>query len=153
MNAFESVLIHGVGFGDVTLLAIRGGVGGFFIISGYRKLFNRTRREVLRETFAADGVRFAPMMYAIPLAEFLGGLGVAFGVLTLVAAVGPIPWTPWCGGFARVFTMLDIGNEARNTFALQAVGLFACAEAGGEFTLSRTEPGQWESFCFEPDAS
>jgi uncharacterized membrane protein YphA (DoxX/SURF4 family) len=88
MNAFESVLIHGVGFGDVTLLAIRIGVGGFFIISGYHKLFNRTRREVLRETFAADGVRFAPMMYAIPLAEFLGGLGVAFGVLTLFAAVG-----------------------------------------------------------------
>jgi uncharacterized membrane protein YphA (DoxX/SURF4 family) len=42
----------------------------------------------LRETFAKDGVRFAPMMYAIPLAEFLGGLGVAFGVLTLFAAVG-----------------------------------------------------------------
>jgi uncharacterized membrane protein YphA (DoxX/SURF4 family) len=88
MNLIERVIIHGVGYGDVTLLAIRGGVGVFFIISGYHKLFNRTRREVLRETFAADGVHFAPMIYVIPLAEFLGGLGLAFGVLTLFAAVG-----------------------------------------------------------------
>ena len=88
MNAIETLMIHGLGFGDVTLLAIRASVGGLFIVSGAHKLFNPTRREGLRETFAADGVTFARMMYIVPLGELLGGLGVAFGALTIFAAVG-----------------------------------------------------------------
>ena len=88
MNAVRFALLHGVGFGDVALLAVRVGVGGFFIISGYHKLFNAARRQALRDTFATDGVKFAPMMRIIPLAELLGGLGVAFGALTIFAATG-----------------------------------------------------------------
>ena len=88
MNTLQTVLTHGVGFGDATLLAIRASVGGFFVVSGFHKLFNPTRRQDLRETFAADGVTFAPMVYVVPLGELLGGLGVAFGALTLFAAVG-----------------------------------------------------------------
>jgi uncharacterized membrane protein YphA (DoxX/SURF4 family) len=88
MNAIETALIHGVGFGDVTLLAIRASVGGFFTVSGAHKLFNPTRRRGLKATFAADGVTFGPMMYLVPLGEFLGGLGVAFGALTIFAVVG-----------------------------------------------------------------
>jgi putative oxidoreductase len=82
------LLTHGVGFGDATLLVIRASVGGFFVVSGAHKLFNPVRRQDLRATFAADGVTFAPMMYLVPLGEFLGGLGVAFGALTIFAAVG-----------------------------------------------------------------
>ena len=88
MNTLETLLTHGVGFGDAALLAIRAGVGGFFIVSGSLKLFNPRRREALRATFAADGVTFTPMMYLVPLAELLGGLGVAFGALTIFAALG-----------------------------------------------------------------
>lgn len=88
MNALRFALVHGVGFGDVVLLVLRIGVGSFFVISGFHKLFNATPREALRETFATDGVKFAPMMFIIPTAEFLGGLGVAFGALTIFAAAG-----------------------------------------------------------------
>jgi len=88
MSAVETLLIHGVGFGDATLLVMRASVGGFFVVSGAHKLFNPTRRQGLRETFAADGVTFAPMMYVVPLGEFLGGLGVVFGALTVFAVAG-----------------------------------------------------------------
>jgi putative oxidoreductase len=88
MNTVETLLVHGVGFGDATLLAIRASVGGFFVVSGTHKLFRPARRQSLRETFAADGVTFVPMMYIVPLSELLGGLGVAFGALTILAAAG-----------------------------------------------------------------
>jgi hypothetical protein len=67
-------------------------------------------------------------------------------------------WTPWAGGgLARTFAMVTTGatvtteDHASKTFALRAAGLFLCAEANGELTLSRTEPGEWEQFSFEPD--
>ncbi len=88
MNAFQNLLVHGVGFGDASLLAIRVSVGGFFFLSGFHKLFNPTRRQDLRATFTADGVPLPVMMYLVPLGEFLGGLGVAFGALTVLAAAG-----------------------------------------------------------------
>jgi len=88
MNSLPALLTHGVGFGDASLLAIRASVGGFFVVSGLHKLFNPKRRQALSETFAADGVTFPPMMYVVPLGELLGGLGVAFGALTIFAAVG-----------------------------------------------------------------
>ncbi len=88
MNTVEMLLVHGVGFGDAALLATRLSVGGFFAVSGAHKLFNPIRRQGLRETFAADGVTFAPMMVVVPLGEFLGGLGVAFGALTIFAVLG-----------------------------------------------------------------
>lgn len=88
MHALHALLTYGFGFGDIALLAIRLGVGGFFIVSGLHKLFNPTRRQDLRATFAADGVTFAPMMFIVPLSEFLGGLGVALGAVTVFAALG-----------------------------------------------------------------
>src|SRR5271167_1743472 len=88
MHALRTLLLHGVGFGDAALLVIRVSVGGFFVVSGLHKLFNPKHHQNLRQTFAADGVTFAPMMYIVPLAELLGGLGVAFGALTIFAVVG-----------------------------------------------------------------
>jgi uncharacterized membrane protein YphA (DoxX/SURF4 family) len=88
MNALQNLLVHGVGFGDATLLAIRVSVGAFFVFSGFHKLFNPMRRRDLRATFAADGVRLPIMMFVVPLGEFLGGLGVTFGALTVFAAAG-----------------------------------------------------------------
>jgi Glycosyl transferase family 90 len=61
-------------------------------------------------------------------------------------------WIPWAaGGFARMFTMVDVTSAAQGTFALRSTGLFACAEETGEFTLSRIRPGPWESFNVGPD--
>lgn len=88
MNTLQTLLTHGLGFGDAALLVIRLSVGGFFAVSGRHKLFNPTRRQDLRATFAADGVTLPAMMYVVPLGELLGGLGVAFGALTIFAAVG-----------------------------------------------------------------
>jgi uncharacterized membrane protein YphA (DoxX/SURF4 family) len=88
MSALVFLLTHGLGFGDAMLLTIRVVVGGFFVVSGLHKLLRPQRRQALRETFAADGVTFGPMMYIVPVSEFLGGLGVAFGALTIVAAAG-----------------------------------------------------------------
>jgi putative oxidoreductase len=88
MNSLQTLLSHGVGFGDASLLVTRASVGGFFVLSGFHKLFNPTRREDLRETFVADKVRLTPFMVLVPLGEFLGGLGVFFGALTVFAALG-----------------------------------------------------------------
>jgi uncharacterized membrane protein YphA (DoxX/SURF4 family) len=116
MNALQTVLTHGVGFGDLTLLATRASVGGFFVVSGFHKLFNSVRRQSLRETFAADGVTFAPMMYVVPLGELLGGLGVAFGALTIFAALGLVALCVGAcalDGFKRVRLMQPVDRADR----------------------------------------
>jgi putative oxidoreductase len=88
MDTLRTLLTHGLGFGDAILLVIRVSVGVFFAVSGSHKLFSPSRRQSLRETFAADGVTFVPMMYLVPLAELVGGLGLALGALTVLAALG-----------------------------------------------------------------
>lgn len=82
------ILLHGVAMPDAALLIARVTVGGFFAISGAHKLFNATRRASLRATFTADHVPLAPFMWLIPCGELFGGLGVAFGALTVMAAAG-----------------------------------------------------------------
>jgi putative oxidoreductase len=88
METLRTLLTQGFEFGDATLLVIRLAVGGFFAVSGAHKLFNPARRQALRETFTADGVTFAPMMYLVPAGELAGGLGLALGALTVFAALG-----------------------------------------------------------------
>ena len=89
MTGLETLLVHGVGFGDARLCSRRGSAWVASLPS--QELIScsvQGRREGLRETFAADGVTFAPMMYLVPLGELLGGLGVAFGALTIFAVAG-----------------------------------------------------------------
>lgn len=82
------VLLHGFHAGNLGLLADRVAVGSFFAVSGWHKAFHPVRRESLRQTFIADGCYHPAMMIVIPAGELLGGLGVAFGVLTVAAAMG-----------------------------------------------------------------
>jgi putative oxidoreductase len=131
MNTFRTLLTHGVGFGDVALLTIRASVGGFFVVSGAHKLFNPTRRQNLRDTFTADGVRYAPMMYLVPLAELLGGLGVALGALTIFAAIGLAALcTGACAldGLKRIPAMhpLDLADRAGDLLYLPEVLYVLC---------------------------
>ncbi len=131
MNTLQALLVHGVGFGDAALLAIRASVGGFFVVSGLHKLFNPTRRQALRETFAADGVTFTPMMYLVPLGELLGGLGVAFGALTIFAAIGLAALCLGAcvlDGFKRVRAMqpLDPADRADDVLYLPEVLYVVC---------------------------
>lgn len=79
------------GLGDVNIIQfiLRGAVGVFFVLSGYHKLFNKRRHESLVETLNNShipGVKY--MQWFVPGVEFFGGLGIIFGFLTVLAAVG-----------------------------------------------------------------
>lgn len=83
------LLFNGVGDADWPYLAARVATGVFFVFSGYHKLTNLKRRAVFVATLRASGVPFVPVMqWFVPSVEFLGGLAVAFGFLTPLAAVG-----------------------------------------------------------------
>lgn len=75
---------------DIASLILRAALGVFFVISGYHKLFNPARRASLAETFRADHVYSPATMYAIPLGELAGGLGLIVGLATPLACVGLI---------------------------------------------------------------
>src|SRR5271167_3810808 len=131
MNGLQTLLTHGVGIGDAALLAVRVSIGGFFVVSGSHKLFNPMRRQSLRDTFAADGVTFAPIMYVVPLGELLGGLGVAFGALTIFAAVGLAALCVGAcvlDGFKRIRAMqpLDPADRADDVLYLPEVLYVVC---------------------------
>lgn len=73
--------------GDFALFAVRFVVGLFFFISGYHKLFNAERHASLVATFEADRIpliRFNE--WWVPFVEFLGGLYIISGFLTVCFA-------------------------------------------------------------------
>lgn len=74
---------------DVGLLIAHVATGTFFTITGYRKLFNPEVHTRVTKMFKSKGVGFAE--WVVPSGEFLGGLGLTFGVLTQAAALGLIP--------------------------------------------------------------
>lgn len=70
-------------------LGARIATGVFFLFSGFHKLTNAKRRATFIATLQACHVPFIPVMqWFVPSVEFLGGLGVALGFLTPLAAVG-----------------------------------------------------------------
>jgi uncharacterized membrane protein YphA (DoxX/SURF4 family) len=63
----------------------------FFALSGFHKLFNRARHRTLVKTLGSCGVPcVGAMQWFVPSVELSAGLGLAFGFLTPLAALGLI---------------------------------------------------------------
>jgi putative oxidoreductase len=83
------LLQHGLGLVPVALAINRATVGTFFTLSGYQKLFKRSRHAELVSTLHADDVHeIRIMQWLIPSAEFTGGLALLSGTLSVIAALG-----------------------------------------------------------------
>jgi putative oxidoreductase len=85
------LLQHGLGLVPIALAINRVCVGTFFTLSGYQKLFKRSRHDELVSTLHADNVQqIRIMQWLIPSAEFTGGLALVSGTLSVIAAFGLI---------------------------------------------------------------
>jgi putative oxidoreductase len=74
---------------DAALTLNRVALGLFFAISGYHKLFNRSRHATLTQTLQDDGVHAVPIMqWLVPGIEFGGGWALIIGLLFALAAFG-----------------------------------------------------------------
>jgi uncharacterized membrane protein YphA (DoxX/SURF4 family) len=82
-------LLDGVGGSLFAITAMRFALGSFFALSGVHKLTNAERHQTFVETLRALGIpRIGLFQWFVPGIEFLGGLGVAVGCLTPLAALG-----------------------------------------------------------------
>jgi uncharacterized membrane protein YphA (DoxX/SURF4 family) len=84
-----SLITLGAQAPDAALTLNRVALGMFFAISGYHKLFNRSRHATLTQTLQDDGVRAVPIMqWLLPSIEFGGGWALIIGLLSALAAFG-----------------------------------------------------------------
>jgi uncharacterized membrane protein YphA (DoxX/SURF4 family) len=84
-----SLITLGAQAPDVALTLNRVALGVFFAISGYHKLFNRSRHATLAQTLQDDGVHAVPIMqWLVPGIEFSGGWALIIGLLSALAAFG-----------------------------------------------------------------
>jgi putative oxidoreductase len=81
--------LNGVGGFAIAYTLLRVAVGGFFASSGWHKLFNPHRKQMVGKVMVEDGIPF-PSFCAVfvPVVELLAGLGVMLGALTTLAALG-----------------------------------------------------------------
>ncbi|MGA7803481.1 DoxX family protein [Bradyrhizobium sp.] len=71
------------------IAAMRAALGSFFLLSGLHKLTNKERHKTFVETLRVLGIPHVGILqWFVPGVEFLGGLGVAVGCLTPLAALG-----------------------------------------------------------------
>ncbi len=98
MENILSLASHGLGIPDYAQTLIRVGVGSFFAISGYHKLFNKQRHETLVSTLKDCGIPeylhlghmtfpcIKYMQWFVPGVEYFGGIAVAAGIFAPVFA-------------------------------------------------------------------
>ncbi len=83
------LLFNGVGWTDIALTLNRIAVGGFFMLSGYHKLFNAERHRTFVDELKSLGVHAVGFnQWWVPSVEFSAGAAVVVGFLAPLAAFG-----------------------------------------------------------------
>ena len=79
----------GIGWTAVAMTLSRIAVGGFFMLSGFHKLFNAERHRSIADELKALGVPAVGFnQWWVPLVEFSAGAAVLIGLLAPLAALG-----------------------------------------------------------------
>jgi uncharacterized membrane protein YphA (DoxX/SURF4 family) len=85
----RDILLDGIGGTSAAIAAMRFALGLFFVLSGVHKLANKERHKTFVETLRVLGIpHIGILQWFVPGVEFFGGLGVAVGFLTPLAAFG-----------------------------------------------------------------
>ena len=88
-SAVTDLLFLGVGWTSLAMTLNRIAVGAFFMLSGYKKLFNAERHQAITEELKALGVPAVGFnQWWVPSVEFAGGAAVLVGLLAPLAALG-----------------------------------------------------------------
>ncbi len=83
------LLFLGVGWTSLAMTLNRIAVGAFFMLSGYKKLFNADRHRAITDELKALGVPALGFnQWWVPSVEFAGGGAVLVGLLAPLAALG-----------------------------------------------------------------
>lgn len=82
-----TLLTHGLSMPDIASLVVRSGVGVFFSISGYHKLFHEGRRNGFISNLTKNRIPFLQFnSWFVPAVEFIAGATLAVGLLTSLSA-------------------------------------------------------------------
>ena len=88
-RAMMDLLFYGIGWTDIAMTLNRIAVGAFFMLSGYRKLFNPARHRSFVDELKGLGVHAVGFnQWWVPTVEFNAGSAVVIGLLAPLAALG-----------------------------------------------------------------